>query len=60
MECFNDNHTNATSSIRTYRCQILRGKDKIPQLREISYKNLRWKDKIPQPPGTTTRGYKAQ
>ena len=31
-ECFDDNHTNATSLIGASRNQILRGKDEIPHL----------------------------
>ena len=51
MECFYDNHTNTTSSIRTSRNQILRRKDKIPQLHPNFRQKSSWKDKIPQPPG---------
>ena len=35
------------------------GKDKIPQLRRISYRNLGWKDKIPRPPVLYSSTYEA-
>ena len=52
MECFYDNHMNTTSTIRTSRNQILRRKDKIPQLHPNFRQKSSWKDKTPQPPET--------
>jgi hypothetical protein len=55
MECFYDNHTNASPRFGLPEIKSCAEKTKFRNSTQISYKNLCGKDKIAQPPGCPRR-----